>query len=68
MISDFYISVGVTLIIYVEVIFKHNSKSVIGNGKIVMFWLTHVQIIWFSQVFGPTVPKLQDLSLQGWHG
>ena len=42
--------------------------SAIDNADIVMFWLGRLNNIWFSQIFGPTVPLLQDLGLYGWHG
>ena len=67
--SDFFISIRVTLIIYkLKLYLKLNHKSAIGNAEIVMFCLGRLNIIWFSQVFGPTVPILQDLGLHGWHG
>ena len=47
---------------------KHNSKCAICSAEIVMFWLGRLIIICFSQVFGPTVPIMQDLGLHGGHG
>ena len=61
MMSDLYISVGITLI---EDIFKHMA---IDHAEIVMFLLGCLKIIWFSQEFGLTVPIMQDLPT-GLHG
>ena len=39
----------------------------ISSAEIVMFWLGRLKIIWFSEVFGPTGPIMQDLGLHGWY-
>ena len=65
MISDFCISVGVTLLCKLKLYLKHNSKCAIHNAEIVKFGLRRLKIMWFSQVFGPTVPIMQALGLHG---
>ena len=42
--SDFFISVGVTLLYKLKSYLKHNSKCAIRNAEIVMIWLGHLKI------------------------